>query len=170
MKIRDVVANGRRRAFEVHTSKRVYLFPYVNSDPKPGGANPVVIVLPDPDFGNEAFTYELKSGEQGTIHLDSVLEINEDPKYMADLILYKLSLEAKQLMESSGRTARDLAEELGTSPAQLYRLLDPTNYTKSFRQLTMLLNALGCSVDVELSSISRPKQLRPATPKLVLTS
>ena len=168
MKITRVTANGRRRAFEVRAGQHAYLFPFAKADPVPSGADPVVEVNPDPELSNEGFTYRLRSGREGTIHVDSVLEVNEDAKYMGDLLLYKLSLEAQQRMGRSGRTVRDVAQELGTSPAQLYRLLDPTNYTKSFRQLTALLNILGCSVDVQLSTISRPRQLRgSATTKLV---
>jgi hypothetical protein len=150
MRIMRVTANGRRRAFEVHTSKYSYVFPFVKTSPRPSSTDPVVTVSPDPELGNEAFTYVLASGKEGTIHLDSVLEVNEDPKYMADLLLYKLSVEADRRMKESGRGARDVAEELGTSPAQLYRLLDPTNYTKSFRQLTTLLNILGCTVELKV--------------------
>jgi hypothetical protein len=42
------------------------------------------------------------------------------------------------------------SEPSGTSPAQLYRLLDPTNHTKSMRQLLSLLHLLGFDVDVEV--------------------
>ena len=44
---------------------------------------------------------------------------------------------------------------IGTSATQLYRLLDPTNYRKSLRQLFELLNLLGCDVDVVLRT-ARP--------------
>ncbi|MGH3732105.1 MAG: hypothetical protein ACRDVC_01800 [Acidimicrobiales bacterium] len=160
MKIIGVRANGRRRAFEVRTARRTYFFPFNQSDPAPSGADPVVEVRPDPELGNEGFTYRLRSGQEGTIHVESVLEVNEDPKYMADLLVYKLSLEAARRMEESGRTARDVAQELGTSPAQLYRLLDPTNYSKSIRQLATLLNILGYQIDVQVNAIPRGGQRR----------
>lgn len=53
---------------------------------------------------------------------------------MADLTLYRLTEEARSRLDSSGLSVREVARSLGTSPA-LYRLLDPTNYTKSLRQL-----------------------------------
>ena len=150
MKISNVRANGRRRAFEVSSGRYTYLFPFVKADPRPSGSNPVVDVAADTELGSEAFTYVLASGDEGTIHLDSVREINREPKYMADLLLYKLSVEASHRLSESGRTARDIANELGTSPAQLYRLIDATNYSKSFRQLATLLSILGYSIDVSV--------------------
>lgn len=32
-------------------------------------ADPLVEVAPDPELGNEAFTYQLSSGAEGTIHV-----------------------------------------------------------------------------------------------------
>jgi hypothetical protein len=55
---------------------------------------------------------------------------------------------------SSGLSARAVAERLGTSPAQLYRLLDPTNYNKSARQLLALLAIGGATVTI--SDIRQP--------------
>ena len=69
---------------------------------------------------------------------------------MADLSLYRLTQEARKRFDSSGLSTRQVARSLGTSPTQLYRLLDPTNYTKSLRQLMALLYLLGCDVDVEV--------------------
>ena len=45
---------------------------------------------------------------------------------MAELTLYRLTLEAQVRLERSGLSVRQVARSLGTSPAQLYRLLDPT--------------------------------------------
>jgi hypothetical protein len=43
---------------------------------------------------------------------------------------------------------REIIRRLGTSPAQLYRLLDQTNYRKSVDQLLRLLQVLDCDVDL----------------------
>ena len=51
MKILSVTANGRRRAFEVHTRGRTYLFPYSKAVPIPSGADPVVNVAPRSRIG-----------------------------------------------------------------------------------------------------------------------
>ena len=69
---------------------------------------------------------------------------------MADLTLYRLTTEARERFESSGLSAREVARWLGTSPTQLYRLLDPTNYAKSLKQLLALLYLLGAEVEVEV--------------------
>jgi hypothetical protein len=107
-------------------------------------------------LGREAFTYILESGAEGTVHVDSVLEYNEDPSYMADLTLYRLTVEARSRFDASDLSAREIARRLETSPAQLYRLLDPTNYSKSIRQLLSLLYVLGFEVDVEIrAALSR---------------
>ncbi len=50
---------------------------------------------------------------------------------------------------------REIARRLGTSPAQLYRLLDPTNYRKSLQRLVLLLLILDC--DVRWSVKKRPE-------------
>ena len=86
-----------------------------------------------------------------------MLEYNEDPSYMAELTLYRLTQEAKSRFEASGLSAREVSRWLGTSPAQLYRLLDPTNYSKSVRQLISLLYVLGCEVDVEVKERTKPR-------------
>lgn len=150
MKILSVVANNRRHLFEVRTRRHALVFPYAKTDPAPSSDDRVVEVFADPELGREAFTFRLTSGAGASVHLDAVLEYNEDPSYMADLALYRLTQEARSRFETSGLSAREVARSLGTSPTQLYRLLDPTNYTKSLRQLLSLLYLLGCDVDVEI--------------------
>lgn len=150
MKISGVRANSRKRSFEVKTRTRSFVFPYSQSDPAPSSKDPVHEVFVDPELGREAFTYVLASGQEGTVHIDSVLEYNEDPKHMAELAMYRLTTEARERYEASPLSAREVARRLDTSPAQLYRLLDPTNYSKSMQQLVSLLYVLGCDVDVEV--------------------
>lgn len=150
MKILGVIPNNRKRAFEVRTRRETSVFPYLECSPQPSAKDPIVGVFVDPELGGEGFTYTLASGRQGSVHLDAVLEYNEDPSYMADLMLYKLTTTARERFESFGLSAREVSRRLGTSPAQLYRLLDPTNYSKSMRQMLSLLYVLGCDVEVEV--------------------
>ncbi len=152
MKIQSVVANNRRRAFEVHTRRETFAFPYSEAAPAPSSNDRIEEVYVDPELGREGFTYRLASGAEGSVHLDSVLEYNEDPSYMAELTLYRLTLEAEKRFESSGLSAREVARLLGTSPTQLYRLLDPTNYGKSLKQLVALLYLLGAEIEVEVKN------------------
>ncbi len=156
MKIQRVRTNNRRHLFEVETRRQTFVFPYAKTEPAPSTDDRVSEVFVDPELGREGFTYRLASGVEGSVHIDSVLEYNEDPAYMADLALYRLSQQARARFEASGLSARQVARSLGTSPTQLYRLLDPTNYTKSLRQLMALLYLLGCDVDVEVKE-RRPR-------------
>jgi predicted XRE-type DNA-binding protein len=126
------------------------VFPYAKSDPAPSPTDRLAEVFVDPELGREGFTYRLSSGAEGSVHIDSVLEYNEDPSYMAELTLYRLTQEIRTRLEASGLSHRQVSDLLHTSPTQLYRLLDPTNYSKSLRQLISLLYLLGCEVDVEV--------------------
>lgn len=150
MKIARVRANNRKRQFEAETRRGKLVFPFSHADPSPSSKDPVKEVFVDPELGREAFTYSLASGAEGTVHIDSVLEYNQDPKYMAELALYQLTTEARKKFEASPLSAREVARRLGTSPTQLYRLLDPTNYSKSMRQLLSLLYVLGYDVAVDV--------------------
>lgn len=150
MKIVRVRANSRKRQFEVQTRRGSLVFPFSNADPVPSSKNPLKEVLVDAELGSEAFTYSLASGAEGTVHIDAVLEYNQDPYYMAGLVLYQLTTEARKKFDASALSAREVARRLGTSPTQLYRLLDPTNYSKSMRQLFSLLYVLGYDVEVDV--------------------
>ena len=148
MKIKKVVPNNRKKAFEVMTYREGYLFPYARLEVSPSPENPIARVYVDEELDNEAFTYELASGDEGTVHIDHVLEYNRDPRYMRNLLLYKLTLAAQQRVKSSPLSKRELIRRLGTSPAQFYRLLDQTNYRKSIDQLMALLQVLDYEVEL----------------------
>lgn len=159
MKIVAVDRDNRRQAFVVRTRRTVYSLPFSECDPAPTRTDPPAHVSVDDELGNEAFTYRLESGSWGTVHIDAVLEYNEDPDHMAELALYQLSAEARDKFDSSPLSAREIARRLGTSPAQVYRLLDPTNYSKSLKQMVSLLYVLG--YDLGLAITPRPRALRP---------
>jgi len=148
MKIKSVSYNNKRKVFEVRTSRKAYGFPYVKADPEPAARDQVVRAYADKELGNEGFTYVLKSGKRGTIHIEQVLDYNRDPNYLRDLLLYKLTLEAQMRIAESPLSKREIVRRLGTSATQLYRLLDQSNYKKSVDQLVSLLQLLECDVDV----------------------
>ncbi len=148
MKISSVHFNNRRRAFEIKTCSDSYLFPYVRLDIQPSSGDKVLRVAVDAELGNEGFTYVLESGKEGTVHIEQVLEYNQDPSYVRDALLYKLTLEAQKRVEMSPLSKRELIRRLKTSATQFYRLLDQTNYRKSIDQMLLLLNVLDCEVDV----------------------
>ena len=102
MKIRSVTANNRKNEFVIaNRGGQEFSFPYLKAEPQPSADNRIQDVYVDKELGNEAITYVLESGSEGTIHIDQVLEYNEDPEYFADLLTYKLTLEAKRQVESS---------------------------------------------------------------------
>jgi len=148
MKIRSATHNNRQKAFEVRTSSKVLVFPYGKADPRPTAADPIIRVFVDKELGREGFTYTLKSGREGTVHMEQVLEYNQDPACLRDALLYKLTLEAQKRVASGRFSKRAIARRLATSATQLYRLLDQTNYRKSVDQLLSLLHVLDCDVDL----------------------
>ena len=157
MKIRKVEANNRKGEFRVVTySGDTYVLPYVKAEPQPDSADKVADAYVDPELGKEAFAYVLESGDEGSVHLDQVLEYNEDPTYLRDLLIHQLTVEAKKRVEESGLSRRELARRLKTSVPQLYRLLDTANTKKSINQLVSLLQVLDCSIDLVVMDKAAP--------------
>ena len=148
MKIQSVTHNNHKRAFQVKTLKQTFLLPYSKVDLQPSAADPIVRVFVDKELGREGFTYVLESGKEGTVHGEQVLEYNQDPRYLRDALLYKLTIEAQKRVEASPLSKREIIRRLGTSATQFYRLLDQTNCRKSVDQLLSLLHVLDCDVDL----------------------
>jgi len=148
VKIRSVSHNNRKKTFEVRTSTRRLVLPFSKADPSPTIQDPVTQLSVDPEAGREAFTYILHSGRTGTVHIEQVLEYNQDPTYLRNLLLYRLTLEAQKRIAQSPLSKREIVRRLGTSAAQLYRLLDQTNDRKSVDQVLALLQVLHCEVDL----------------------
>lgn len=148
MKVSRVIANNRRKAFEVFVGRRTYIFPYAKLEIRPSSTNKVTKAFVDREIGREGFTYLLESGAEGTIHVDAVLEYNRDPAYMRDLLLYQLTLEAQRRVQQSALSRREIIRRLSTSATQFYRILDQTNYKKSVDQLLTLLRILDCEVEL----------------------
>ena len=163
MKIKDVVPNNRKRLFEVQLGREILPFPYAKLRAKPTARNKVEDVFADPELGKEAFTYRLEDGTEDTIHVDTVLEYNEDPEHMRELMLHNLTVEAKRQLEKAELPRREVIRRLGTSASQFYRLLDETNHTKSFGQLFDLFHVLGCDVEVKVVGRRKGRTRRGAT-------
>jgi hypothetical protein len=148
MKIRNVKANNRRKAFEVTAAGTRLMFPFARLEVQPTPDDPVAKVYVDRELGAEGFTYLLESGREGTVHIEDVLEYNQDPDHLRDLLLYRLTLEAQKGVASTSLAKREIIRRLGTSPTQLYRLLDQTNYRKSVDQMLRLLQVLDRDVEL----------------------
>lgn len=148
MKIKGVALNNRKAQLELTVrSGKVFPIAFARLDPRPSSKDRISRVYVDKELGNEAVTYVLQSGAEGSVHIDHALEYNQDPGYLADILIHKLTVEARRRAEESGVSRRELARRLGTSVPQLYRLLDPTNTRKSLGQLVALLHLLDCEVD-----------------------
>lgn len=155
MKIKEVTSNNRKRQFEIRTRQGSLVFPHSMVTPEPRPDDPIQELFVDRELGEEAFTYRLASGEEGSVHLDAVLEYERDPDHMAELALYELTARARDELANSKLSMREIARRMHTSPAQLYRLVDPTNYNKSLNQLMSLLYVLGCEVHLEVEPRAR---------------
>lgn len=152
MKIRRVTVNNRKAQLELAVrSGRVYPVPYAKLHPRPTAKNRIREAHVDKELGNEAVTYLLDSGDEGAVHIEHALEYNQDPSYLAELLVHKLTVEALRRADQSGLSRRELARRLKTSVPQLYRLLDPANSRKSVNQLVSLLHILDCEVDFVIS-------------------
>jgi predicted XRE-type DNA-binding protein len=65
-----------------------------------------------------------------------------------ELLLYRLTIEARKRIESSVLSKHEIIRRLGTSATQFYRLLDQSNSRKSIGQMMALLHILDCEVDL----------------------
>lgn len=157
MKIVAVAGNNRKKVFEVTTSTGILVFPYAKLDPQPTVQDPLARVFVDPELNREGFTYILMSGREGAVHIEQVLEYNQNPGYLRHALLYKLTIEVQQRVQASPLTKREIIRRLGTSATQFYRLLDQTNYRKTIDQLLFLLHVLDCDVDL----VVRATKARP---------
>jgi predicted XRE-type DNA-binding protein len=148
MKVKKVVANNRKKAFEITTAQAVYDFPFSRLTLKPTEKNPVAEAFSDAEIGHEGFTYRLTSGMEDTIVMDQVLEYAKDPEYLRRDLLFRLTLKAQACMEELQISKREIVRRMGTTPAQFYRLMDQKNTNKTIDQMVKLLAAMDCSVDV----------------------
>lgn len=148
MKIQSVAHNNRKKSFQVKVSNKLLHLPYSKVEPRPTQDDPIARVEVDKELGREGFTFVLESGKEGTVHSEQVLEYNQDPHYLRDALLYKLTVEAQKRVEKSPLSKREIIRRLQTSATQFYRLLDQTNYRKSVDQLLSLLHVLDCDVDL----------------------
>jgi DNA-binding CsgD family transcriptional regulator len=97
----------------------------------------------DRDLGRHGVVYRLADGREGAVLWDHCLDYNADPAYVEAAMLRRLTEAATEALVASGLAKREIARRLGTSPAQLYRLLDPGNRKKSIAQMIALLHVLG---------------------------
>jgi hypothetical protein len=130
----------------VRLARRSLTFPYAKASPVPRANDLVREARVDGELAREGFTYVLESGKQGTVHVEQVLEYNEDASHAWETLVYNLTVEAQKRVAASPLSKREIIRRLGTSATQFYRLLDQTNYRKSLSQLLALLHVVDCDV------------------------
>lgn len=148
MIVRSVVLNRRKRCLDVRVGARHYTYPCSRLTGPPSDGDRIAEVFVDPEIAREGFTVRWDSGHEETVHAELVLDYNRDPGLLREQVLYALTLEARCRLADSGLARREVIRRLRTSPAQLYRLLDPTRTRKSVDQLLRLLSVLDCAVTV----------------------
>jgi hypothetical protein len=132
VKIKKVAVNNNKKALEIETSKGKLPLPFAKLRLAPTAENPVEEIFVDAEVARQAVTYRLASGAEDSVPL------------------YSLTLKALELVRRSSLSKREIARKLKTSPAQLYRLLDPANYKKSVDQMMRLAAGLGYEVNFTL--------------------
>jgi hypothetical protein len=147
MKIKNVVVNNRKRAIDIETVRARYSLPFSRLELKPSPKNHIVDIQIDKELGSHAVTYHLASGEEASVHVDAFLDYNKDPDLLRNAALHQLTIEAIKFMKRSPLSKQEVIRRLGTSPSQLYRLLDPANYSKSIDEMLRLMSVLGCRVE-----------------------
>lgn len=158
LKIKRILANIRKKCLVVEMTRVTYEMPFSALHLKPTINDPLVSVWIDPECGGRVFGYKLESGKEDYLHLDVVLAVNKDPEYERDMLLYRLTIQAQDILKKKRIPKRELARKLKTSPKQLYRLLDQTFYGKTIDQMIKLLNALGNSVDFKITPLKAAKR------------
>lgn len=137
MRTRSVTANARRKAFDVVVPGKAYTFPYARCTPRPSGSDPVVEVFVDAELANGAFTYRLRHGGEGSVHVEQVRDFNKDPSYLRDLLVYRLTLEAQRRVAETSLSKREIVRRMEPLPR---------SSTVSWTRGTTAKRSIGCSV------------------------
>ncbi len=69
---------------------------------------------------------------------------------MTKMLPHRLTIDALAKVKEAKLSRRELSRKLQTSPAQLYRLLYPSNYSKTIDQMIKLLAVLGYEIDYKI--------------------
>jgi hypothetical protein len=147
MKIRGVTVNNRKKAIEIKTAKGNLSLPFSRLELRPSPKNPISEIYVDRELAAKALTYKLASGDEASVHVDAFLDYNKDPDFLRNAALHQLTVEAIKLMKKSSLSKQEVTRRLKTSPSQLYRLLDPANYSKSIDEMLRLVSVLGYRVE-----------------------
>ncbi len=158
MKIEKASFSNKKRLFTIVTDEgKTFTLPYARLSEASKGGVQIVNAYVDIELGCEAITYSTNTGAEDSVHLDTFLDFNSDPEFVSNVFLYNLTLRALEALEGAGLSIREIARRLGTSPSQVYRLIDTTNYSKSIDNMVRLLAVLGSPLEAERHVVVRRK-------------
>lgn len=135
MKIRSVGADNR--SFHITTYRGEFSFPFSKANPKPTTRDPINRLYVDPEIRNQGFTYILKSGKEGTVLVDQVLDFNRDPIYMRRAAAYWVS----RIKRQNAKLIREIDATLRYCKKSDRRIADLNRWTKrdELKRLTKTL-------------------------------
>lgn len=153
-KIRKATWNNKKKLIEVETAKESLSLPFSKLMTPPTVDNPIEELYVDKELANTAVTFRLKNGDEDSIPLDAFLDFNKDPDYLRETEMHRLTVLANKLIKDSGVSKREICRRMETSMSQLARILDTSNYKKSFDQLIKLFTIMGTEVKIEVYNVA----------------
>src|SRR5271165_655760 len=123
-KIKEVTFDNKKRLFHLeYTSGLKVETPYSAL----GIHEKVTDAAPDSEAGEHSFYFVLESGKKNYVPYDQPLHIVQNPDYVKQETLYKMTKAINEFIRKEKVPKRELARRLNTSMSQLARLLDTTN-------------------------------------------
>ena len=153
-KIKKATWSNKKKLIEIEIAKGQLSLPFAKLMTPPTRGNPIEKLYVDKELASKAITYCLKDGTLDSVPLDAFLDFNKDPDYLRESEMHRLSILANKLVKDTGISKREICRRMGTSMSQLSRLLDTSNYSKTFDQLIKLFNILGTEVKIEVSEVA----------------
>lgn len=153
-KIRKATWDNKKRLIEIETAKGSLSLPFAKLMTSPTSSNPIEELYVDKELASTAVTYQLKDGSVDSIPLDAFLDFNKDPDYLREAEMHRLTVLANKLLKESGISKREICRRMETSMSQLARILDTSNYSKTFDQLIKLFTIMGTEVKIEVHNVA----------------
>ena len=137
---RKVAFDNRKKVFYLEYTSGLHVeCPYSAL----GIRDKVVAVAPDRESGRHSFYFVLTNGKKEFVPFDQPLYVVQNPEYVKQNTLYKVTKQLNEFIEKEKVSKRELARRLGTSMSQLSRLLDTANYKKELSRLIELAAMLN---------------------------
>jgi hypothetical protein len=146
-KFRSVQFNNRKKVFHlIYTSGLEVDCPYSAISVKKN----VVEAGPDKEVGNHSFYFILEDGYTGYVPYDQPLHIINHPDYVKEEIMWRVTIQLRDVIASKNISKREIARRMNTSVTQINRLLDQTNYNKDLSRLIEMAAIIGYEFDWSL--------------------